>query len=168
MPPTAGPPLAPHRPRHYSSLSFGTITVPQSADVSSGEAVMNPREVARVARHAIALARERLEAGDALLLFGEGRRSRTGAMQPMLPAVARYIEGLRVSVLPVGITGTAGLFPIDAETVHPVRVTARVGPPIPASSLSGYADGDRRGMMDGIGMTIARLLPASYRGCYGA
>jgi 1-acyl-sn-glycerol-3-phosphate acyltransferase len=129
---------------------------------------MHPREVARVARHAIALARERLEAGDALLLFGEGRRSRTGAMQPMLPAVARYIEGLRVSVLPVGITGTAGLFPIDAETVHPVRVTARVGPPIPASSLSGYADGDRRGMMDGIGMTIARLLPASYRGCYGA
>ena len=54
------------RERRFSSLCFGTIKVPQSADVSSEEAVLSAREVARAACRAIDVAYERLTAGDAL------------------------------------------------------------------------------------------------------
>src|SRR4029077_8422764 len=80
----AGPKVFTSRERRFSSLCFGNIKVPQSADVSTGDAVLSPREVARAARQAIDAAYERLAKGDALLLFGEGTRSRTCSLQPML------------------------------------------------------------------------------------
>ena len=162
----AGPKVFTSRDRRFSSLCFGTIKVPQSADVSSGEAQLNAREVARAARQAIAVALARLAAGDALLLFGEGRRSRTGAMQPMLPGVARYLERAATRVLPIGLTGPEALFPVDAATVNPTRVVVRIGAPIPAAALFAAARGDRRLVMDAIGLAIAELLPAPYRGVY--
>ena len=70
----AGPKVFTSHARRFSSLCFGTVKVPQSADVASDEAVLNGREVARAARRSIAVARERLQNGDALLLFGEGTR----------------------------------------------------------------------------------------------
>ena len=97
----AGPKVFTNRDRRFSSLCFGTVKVPQSADVSSEEAVLNARAVARAARRAIEVAHERLAVGDALVLFGEGTRSRDGRMQRLLPAVARYLEGPGVWILPV-------------------------------------------------------------------
>jgi 1-acyl-sn-glycerol-3-phosphate acyltransferase len=163
----AGPKVFTSRERRFSSLCFGTIKVPQSADVSSGEAQLNPREVARAARQAIDVACARLAAGDALLLFGEGTRSRTASMQPLLPGVARYLESPGTCVLPIGLTGPEALFPVDAATVHPTRILMRIGRPIPAAALVAQARGNRRLVMDAIGLAIAALLPPSYRGVYG-
>ena len=93
---------------------------------------MDPREVARAARRSIEIAHERLRLGDALLVFGEGTRSRTRGMQPMLAGVTRYLEVPGTTVLPVGIVGTEALFPIGEDALHPVRVEVRVGHPIDA------------------------------------
>lgn len=164
----AGPKVFTSRARRFSSLCFGNIKVPQSADVSTGEAVLTPREVARAARQAIDTAHHRLANGDALLLFGEGTRSRTGSMQPMLPGAARYLEGPESWVLPIGLTGSEGIFPIDALGVRAGRVDLRVGPPVRASELLSRTNGDRRLTMDLIGTMIATLLPLSYRGVYSA
>src|SRR3954469_1265992 len=82
----AGPKVFTSRQRRFSSLCFGTIKVPQSVEVASGEAVLDSRVVARAARQAIEVAHARIASGDVLLLFPEGTRSRTGAMQPMLTA----------------------------------------------------------------------------------
>jgi 1-acyl-sn-glycerol-3-phosphate acyltransferase len=163
----AGPKVFTSRQRRFSSLSFGTIKVPQSADVSSGEAQLNPREVARAARQAIDVAFERLGAGDTLLLFGEGTRSRTASMQPILAGVARYLDMPGTCVLPIGLTGPEALFPVDAATVHPTRITMHVGEPIAAASLVAHARGNRRLIVDAIGLAIAALLPPAYRGVYG-
>src|SRR6185436_12383803 len=108
----AGPKVYSSEKRRFSTLCFGTIKTPQSSTVSSEDAVMNPREVARVARHVIDLSHERLRLGDALLVFAEGTRSRTSGMQPMLAGATRYLDGPEAWVLPVGITGTEELFPI--------------------------------------------------------
>lgn len=164
----AGPKVFTSRERRFSSLCFGTIKVPQSADVASGEAQLNVRDVARAARQAIAVAHERLAAGDALLLFGEGTRSRTAAMQPLLPAVARYLEGSETWIVPAGLTGPESLFPLDAASVRPARVLMRLGPPMRAVDLFARAGGDRRAAMDAIGVAIAGLLPTRYRGVYAA
>ena len=149
-----------------ASLCFGTVKVPQSADVSSEEAVLDAREVARAARRAIAVAHERLAAGDALILFGEGTRSRSGGMQRMLAAVARYLEVPGTWVLPAGLTGSEALFPVDGSRLQPTRVIMTLGRPLRADALLAGCDGDRRVAMDAVGLAIAQLLPPEYRGIY--
>jgi 1-acyl-sn-glycerol-3-phosphate acyltransferase len=161
----AGPKVFTSRVRRFSSLCFGTIKTAQSAGVASEEAVAGPREIARAARLAIETAHARLGAGDAVLLFGDGSRCRTGAMQRLLPAVARYLhdDGW---VLPVGLTGTENLFPVADPRLHRVRVTARVGRPFSATALVRAAGGDRGAIVDAIGLAVAALLPDAYRGRY--
>ena len=162
----AGPKVYSNVTRRFSSLCFGTIKVPQSSERSSEDAVMNPREVARAARRAIQTAHERLALGEALLIFGEGSRSRTARMQQFLPGTARYLELPGTCVLPIGITGTEKLFPIDGAALHPVPITMKIGRPIAASKLRERAPRDRRVLMDSIGHAIADLLPPEYRGVY--
>lgn len=161
----AGPKVFTSRQRRFSSLCFGTIKVPQSADVASGEAVLNAREVARAARRAIDVAHVRLAAGDTLLLFPEGTRSRSKAMQPMLPAVSRYLEFPGAVVVAAGLTGSDSLFPVDGA-LRAARVSVAFGEAVPAEQLFARAGRDRRGLMDGIGRAVAALLPPSYRGVY--
>lgn len=162
----AGPKVFSSRQRRFSSLCFGTVKVPQSTDVSSGEAQLNARDVARAARQSIEVALERLDSGDALILFGEGTRSRSAAMQPMLPAVARYLERPGTWLLPIALTGTEAMFPIGEAALRPARVDVRIGGPVRAALLFEREHGDRRRVVDDIGGMIAELLPVSYRGVY--
>ena len=162
----AGPKVYSSLTRRFSSLCFGTIKVAQSSGLSSEDAVMSPREVARAARRSIEHAHARLAAGDALLVFAEGTRSRSGGMQQMLAGVSRYLDAPGVTVCPIGIAGTEEFFPIGDESVHPVTVHISVGPPIGADALERQAGGDRQAMMDRAGRMIAAELPASYQGVY--
>lgn len=164
----AGPKIFTARERRFSSLCFGIVKVPQSTDVASEEAVLNAREVARAARQSIEAAMARLDAGDALLLFGEGTRSRSASMQPMLPAVARYIERPDTWVLPVGLTGSEQMFPIDNAALAAATIVVNVGMPFRADDLLARVNNDRRAAMDAIGSSIAALLPATYRGVYAS
>jgi 1-acyl-sn-glycerol-3-phosphate acyltransferase len=163
----AGPKVYSSLRRRFSSLCFGTIKTPQNAGVSSGEAVMSSRDVARAARQVIDAARQRVEQGDALLVFPEGRRSRTGAVQPMLAGAARYFDAPGTRILPVGIAGTDRMFPVIDDVFRPVDVVITLGAPVDADDLRHRAGGDRRLMMDVVGLSIANQLPAPYRGVYG-
>jgi 1-acyl-sn-glycerol-3-phosphate acyltransferase len=163
---TAGPKVFTSRQRRFSSLCFGTVKVPHSAEVSSGEAVLSAREVARAARRSLEVACERLRAGDALLIFGEGTRSRTGGMQRMLAGVARYLDVSGTWLLPVGLAGSEVLFPIGAAAIRPARVGMRAGRPIAADALRARAGRNRRLVMDAIGLAVAELVPPAYRGVY--
>ena len=164
----AGPKVYSNLTRRFSSLCFGTIKVPQSSERSTEDAVMHPRDVARAARRAIEIAQERLSLGEALLIFAEGSRSRTAQMQQFLPGTARYLETPGTWVLPVGITGTEKLFPIDASGLHSVPITMHIGPPLSASHLGERFRKNRRGMIDCVGHAVADLLPPDYRGVYGS
>jgi 1-acyl-sn-glycerol-3-phosphate acyltransferase len=162
----AGPKVFSNPQRRFSSLCFGTIKVPQSSDVSSEEAVLSARDVARAARHALGVAEQRLAAGDALVLFGEGTRSRTTQMQRLLAGVARYLEAPGTWVLPVGVAGSEALFPIGDVTVRPARVYLSIGMPVRADRLASVTDWHRQTMMDVVGFMISELLPQRYRGIY--
>ncbi len=128
---------------------------------------MEPRDVARAARRSIRIAEDRLRLGDALVVFAEGTRSRTGEMQPLLPGVARYLTVPGCWIVPAAIVGSETLFPIDEAALNPVGIEVTIGRPVRVSSLIEAARGNRRLMMDAIGVSIARLLPAPYRGVYG-
>jgi len=164
----AGPKVYSSLQRRFSSLCFGTIKTPQNNSVSSEDAVMSVRDVARAARQSIDIAHARLRRGDAVMVFAEGTRSRSNGMQRMLSGVTRYLEGEDAWVLPVGITGTEAMFPIGVNTLYSVRIVARIGQPIDARELTEQAGGDRRLMMDAIGLAIADTLPVAYQGAYGS
>jgi 1-acyl-sn-glycerol-3-phosphate acyltransferase len=163
----AGPKVFTSRERRFSSLCFGTVKVPQSAEVASGEASLRERDVALAARQSIEVALGRLREGDVLLLFGEGSRSRSGEMRSLLTGAARYLYLPGTRVLPLGIAGSETLFPVDASAPSPARVVAHLGHPLSAGDLLEQADGDRRVVMDVIGLAVAELLPPKYRGVYG-
>jgi 1-acyl-sn-glycerol-3-phosphate acyltransferase len=162
----AGPKVFTSRERRFSSLCFGTVKVPQSAEVASGEAVLSGREVARAARQSIEVALGRLRAGDALVLFGEGTRSRSGEMHLMLAGTARYLDVPGTWVLPAGLAGSEALFPVEVSVLRPARVVLRLGRPMRASDLVARADGDRRLIMDAVGLAVAEVLPPAYQGAY--
>ena len=162
----AGPKVYSSRMRRFSSLCFATIKTPQNSARSSEEAVMSARDLARAARQSIDIAHQRLRLGDALLVFPEGTRSRTAGMQRLLGGVARYLDLPGAWVVPVGIIGGEAMFPVGDDTLHPVPIAARIGPPIRCDVLLERAGSSRRLMVDVLGLAIAELLPEAYRGVY--
>ena len=148
-----------------ASLCFGVIKIPQSTTRASDEAVMSLREVARLAGDTLKSVRKRQEHGDHLLIFVEGSRSRTGAMQAALTAVARYLEHPDALMIPFGIWGTEKLMPLGEELVHPSEVKLRFGRPVETALLRARCP--RRALLaQTLGFLIADLLPTAYRGHY--
>jgi 1-acyl-sn-glycerol-3-phosphate acyltransferase len=162
----AGPKVYSNVRRRFSSLCFGTIKVPQSTTRASEEAVMSARDVATAAKRSIQTAHERVRLGDVLLVFPEGSRSRSGRMQRLLPGAARYLELPDTWVVPIALTGTDHLFPLNEDSLNPVRLTLRIGTPLAAAELERTAGGDRQRLMDAVGYAIAQQLEPEYRGFY--
>jgi 1-acyl-sn-glycerol-3-phosphate acyltransferase len=162
----AGPKVYSTLRRRFSSLCFGTVKVPQSSGRASEEAIMPSREVARAARLAIDTALHRLSLGEALLVFAEGTRSRSGAMQQFLPGAARYLDYPGTVVVPIALTGTEDLFPVGERFFRPAPISVRVGRPLSVDALRARYGKDRRLLVDAIGLVIADLLPPAYRGVY--
>lgn len=164
----AGPKVFALPIRKLASLCFGTIKMPQSQSTASGEAVMPRREVARLAMETLVTVSERRAKGDHLLVFVEGTRSRTGSMQRVLPAAARYFETPGTMIVPIGLWGTETLMRVETEKVAPSEVHARVGALIDSAELFARAGGKRPVVADALGYLIADLLPPAYRGEYGS
>ena len=162
----AGPKVYSQIQRRFLSLCFGTIKTPQNSGRSTEEAVMNPREVGRAARRSLQVARERLQLGEALLIYAEGTRSRSGQMQQLLSGTARYLQSPNTWVLPIGMTGPERLLPIGEDSLNPAPITLQIGRAAAASVLAELAHRDRRTIMDSVGYAIAELLPREYRGFY--
>jgi 1-acyl-sn-glycerol-3-phosphate acyltransferase len=162
----AGPKVYSNPKRRFSSLCFGTIKTPQPPTRASENAVMPLRDLVRAARQSIEIANERLAAGEALLIFGEGTRSRTRELQQMMKGVDRYLDPPGTLVMPVGIVGSDEMYPIGDDTLYPVRIVVSLGKPVDAGTLRERSKGDGRVMMDAVGLAIANLLPPEYRGTY--
>ena len=154
--------------RRLASLCFGTINTAQSSSLASEEAVMSPREVARIVRTTLEIARQRVEGGDHLMIFPEGSRSRTGGMERFLAAVARYLSIPGAYVLPWAHTGCERLVPLTEDHVYPSPVRVRIGTPIALDRLIERCQDDRARIMDTLGFAIADLLPERYRGVYAS
>ena len=122
----AGPKVYSSVQRRFSSLCFGTIRVAQSSGVSSEDAVMSARDVARAARQSIEAADHpaaRRRRGADISRGHAHAQSR--AWRSFSPASSRYLDQPGTSMLPVALTGTEEFFPVGAE----VRCNASASSP---------------------------------------
>ena len=115
-----------------------------------------------------------LKAGNDILIFPEGTRSRTGAMIEGKKGILLFAKMSRAEIIPIGMSGTDKLLPISesgdmgAETWHKSDVTINIGDKIEFPKKE--KDEDKHEYedkcMDILMRSIAALLPEHYRGVY--
>jgi len=88
------------------------------------------------AAESIARGAESLQAGNSFLIFPEGTRSRTGQLLPFKKGGFIMAIRAQVPVVPVSVQGGRAAMRKGSALVRPVRVSVRIGRPIPTAGLT--------------------------------
>src|SRR5262245_21221510 len=83
-----------------------------------------------------------LRAGNSFLIFPEGTRSRTGDLLPFKKGGFIMAIEAQVPIVPVAVQGGRDAMRKGSAFVHPVRVSVRIGSPVPTAGLT-LQDRDR-------------------------
>jgi 1-acyl-sn-glycerol-3-phosphate acyltransferase len=116
--------------RRLASLGLGTIKTAQSSNLAHNDAGMTTRQVASAAMHSVGLSHQHMDAGGLVIVYGEGARSRTARFGSFLKAVRRYARKSPLTLMPVALSGTNQLMPLDLSKMCPASVNVEFGYPI--------------------------------------
>ena len=153
----AGPKVYENTFRRMASMGLNTLQTAQSAGIQHNKKVLSPREVATIALDTVRTAHRHMLDGDMVLVYGEGTRSRTGRMGPFRKAVRKYLQLDGCQVVPVAITGSQRMMPIEGRKMHRAAVQMRIGLPVDVEGLGPLA------AMEASWHAIAEMLPIEYR-----
>jgi 1-acyl-sn-glycerol-3-phosphate acyltransferase len=106
-------------------------------------------------RDALAYSQWLLHEGWSLLIFPEGKRSRTGELMPFHGGPAILALGQHIPVLPIYIKGASDILPPGSPISQPAPVLVRIGKPI--SFPEGTSIPDAKNAMEG---AIRALMPS--------
>jgi 1-acyl-sn-glycerol-3-phosphate acyltransferase len=107
-----------------------------------------------------------LDAGQMIVIFPEGTRTR-GGMRKAHPGVARLALSTGVSLLPVGMTGTERLGTVLRVFNPTGKIRVNIGPPFAVPNIDGRPGPDvLKSITDMIMQRVAAQLPREYRGVY--
>jgi 1-acyl-sn-glycerol-3-phosphate acyltransferase len=117
-----------------------------------------------------------LKEGRSILVFPEGGRSRSGALMRAQKGVSLIAQRAGVPIVPVALTGTEKLMPINdanmgGERLHRARIDVRFGAPLHLDALKQETHGaedPRQALVDAVMRRLAQLLPPAYRGVYAS
>jgi len=96
-----------------------------------------------------------LRAGNSFLIFPEGTRSRTGHLLPFKKGGFIMALQAQVPIVPVAVQGGRSAMRKGSAFVRPVRVTVRIGSPIPTAGLT---LADRDALIERVRGEIQKLL----------
>jgi 1-acyl-sn-glycerol-3-phosphate acyltransferase len=101
-----------------------------------GEFVPVDRADREKAIQSISRGAESLRAGNTFLIFPEGTRSRTGELLPFKKGGFIMAIEAQVPIVPVAVQGGRAAMRKGSAIVRPVRVSVRIGKPIPTTGLT--------------------------------
>jgi len=153
----AGPKVYATLFRRFAALCLNTLPVPQSTSLGH-TARLSPRELARMALQSVKQAHECLQGGQTLLIFPEGSRTRTGRLQPFLPAVYRYLALDGLQVVPTALTGCRDIMDIETEHCMPGPVSLTFGTPLEVPKRA-----DATEVYTRAAVALSELLPQEMR-----
>jgi 1-acyl-sn-glycerol-3-phosphate acyltransferase len=84
----------------------------------------------------------RLNAGELVLIFPEGTRTRDGEVAPLKPGFIAVARRSRVPLIPVGIDGAYQAWPRTWLVPRPGRIALVIGPPITPDQVVTFSDDD--------------------------
>jgi 1-acyl-sn-glycerol-3-phosphate acyltransferase len=96
-----------------------------------------------------------LRAGHSFLIFPEGTRSRTGHLLPFKKGGFIMAIEAQAPVVPVAVQGGRAAMKKGSAFVRPVRVSVRIGEPIPTAGLT---VNDRDALIEKVRREVERLL----------
>lgn len=100
----------------------------------------------------------RVAAGHSILVFPEGTRSRSGALQPFRKSGFLLAIRTGLPIIPVAVSGAREVVGADSLWIRRVPAVIRFGEPIPTASLT---LSDQKALMEKVRAEILRL---SHRG----
>jgi len=132
----AGPKVYEGLFRRVASASLNTIPVPQSTAFEH-TAQISRRELARRSLAAVSKSHAAMKEGYVLLIYPEGSRTRTGELQPFLPAVYRYFKQSGTVLVPAVLEGTSTVMGVGVSRIRPAPCSLRFGPAIDVKEAGG-------------------------------
>jgi 1-acyl-sn-glycerol-3-phosphate acyltransferase len=104
--------------------------------------------------HLVALRQRLIDHRCVYLIFPEGTRSRSGAMEAFKPGLGSLVAGTEIPVVPCHISGAHQALPPHASLPRPRKITLRIGTPMTFAAIADRADGWRE---------IAAVMEAAVR-----
>jgi 1-acyl-sn-glycerol-3-phosphate acyltransferase len=106
---------------------------------------------------AISQGADSIKSGNSFLIFPEGTRSRTGELLPFKKGGFIMAIQAQAPIVPIAVRGGRDAMRKGSAIVRPVKVTVRIGPPIPTAGLT---LGDRDQLIERVRAEVQKLLDA--------
>jgi 1-acyl-sn-glycerol-3-phosphate acyltransferase len=126
--------------------------------MSAGRFIFIDRQNGLAARRSMDEAARRIRAGQSVVIFPEGTRTRDGRLLPFKKGGFHLAIDSGAAIVPVAIRGSREVMPRGAALIRAGAVTVEVGEPIPTEGL---ATADREALIAKVRGRVAAMLGES-------
>jgi 1-acyl-sn-glycerol-3-phosphate acyltransferase len=123
--------------------------------MSAGRFIFIDRQNTASARRTMALAAARISAGQSVVIFPEGTRTRDGRLGPFKKGGFHLAMESGAAIVPVAIRGSREVMPRGSALIRTGNVSLEVGEPIPTA---GVAASDRDALIARVRGRVAAML----------